>query len=342
MRANDNAATPGELTLEQAADWIDRLDELTAAGRRDLKAWLGASSANAEAFERMRRIMLDTALVEASERVRAEPVAIARDVRPRRASAGQPTRRRMSPRLGMMAAGVAALVVAAAVAGVRLADPPPGPALQLATAVGARSDYRLSDASLVHLNADSKVSVRFSRASREVTLHKGDAMFDVAKNPRRPFTVTAGTATVTAVGTSFEVDRLDDTLEVRVFEGVVRVAPAQGPAYLARKGEWLRLSAHLQPIGGRFDPALDQTWRSDWLVAEQTPLKDVIARLNRYTDDQIVVADPAIGALKVTGRFRLSRTNDALAMSSALLPVDAERRGRRIDVVVRRRLGGTT
>lgn len=336
MRANDNAAAPGELALEQAADWIDRLDELTAAEELELRAWLAASAANAEAFERMRRIMLDTALIEAADHVRERSAAVVHELPPGRAPQASSQRRRISPGLGLVAASVAGLAVAAALFAVRTPPRPSEPELQFATAVGARSDYRLSDASVVHLNADSKVSVRFTRDARSLTLQRGDAMFDVAKNPARPFTVAAGTATVTAVGTSFEVDRLGDSVEVRVFEGVVRVAPAQGPPQLARKGEWLRLSADGPPTGGRFAPELDETWRSDWLVAEQTPLKYVVARLNRYTDDQIVVADLATRELKVTGRFRLSRTDDALAMISALAPVEAVRNGKRIDVVVRR------
>ena len=68
-------------------------------------------------------------------------------------------------------------------------------------------------------------------------------------------------------------------------------------------------------------------------MAEQTPLKYVVARLNRYSADRIVVRGPATGDLKVTGRFRLSRPNDALAMISALLGVDASRSGRHIEVV---------
>ena len=330
MRANDNAAAPGPAELEQAADWIDRLDELSEADRQALTAWLQASGANAAAFDRIRRTVLDPALLQAAARVRPETISEA----PRPA----PAVRRAPPaarRFGLLAASLVGVGVAVAVIGVRVGDRIPEPAIQFATAVGARSDYGLSDASVVHLNADSKVSVRFTRGVRDVTLQKGDAMFDVAKNPHRPFVVSAGTATVTAVGTSFEVDRLDDAVEVRVFEGVVRVAPPQGPAYLARKGEWMRLAADRLPVGGRFAPELDQTWRSDWLVADQMPLKYVVARLNRYSQDQIAVRDPAAGNLKVTGRFRLSRTADALAMLSALLDVDARRSGRSLDLAPR-------
>jgi transmembrane sensor len=238
-----------------------------------------------------------------------------------------------------MAASLVAAVAVAMVVGRQIADRRAEPGLQLATAVGARSDYRLADASMVHLNADSRVSVRFSRTARDVALQKGDAMFDVAKNPHRPFVVQAGTAAVTAVGTSFEVDRLDDAVEVRVFEGVVRVTQPRGPTYLAHRGEWLRLASGRPAVSGQFAPALDQTWRSDWLVADQMPLKDVVARLNRYSRARIVVANAMTGELKVTGRFRLSRTDDAVAMVSALLRLDSAGSGQRLFVTPASRSG---
>ncbi|HEX3363912.1 FecR family protein [Phenylobacterium sp.] len=329
MRANDNAAPADALALEEAADWIDRLGELSEADEQDLRAWLRASDANAQAFERMRHTLLDPALLQAAEQARNAPPALPVTAQPRRVAAASPQSQRRPLRLGLMAASLIGAVAVAVVVGRQVADRPEA-ALQLATAVGARSDYRLEDASVVHLNADSRVSVRFSRSARDVALQKGDAMFDVAKNPRRPFVVQAGTAAVTAVGTSFEVDRLDDAVEVRVFEGVVRVARPEGPAYLAHRGEWLRLAAGQPAVSGQFAPALDDTWRSDWLVADQMPLKDVVARLNRYSRDRIAVANARTGELKVTGRFRLRRTDDAVAMVSALLHLDAARGGQRV------------
>ncbi len=335
MRADDNGddrLAPGEAELDQAADWIDRLDELTAADQQALKTWLNASSANARAFDLMRRTLLDPALALAAERVRAPNVV--RLPVPARPSRGAP-----SIRLGLIAASMAGLLaIGGALTLLSPARPPEAP-MVLTTAVGAPSDYGLSDRSVVHLNADSRLNVRYSRASRDLALEKGDAMFEVVKSPDRPFNVTAGSATVTAVGTRFEVDRVSDAVEVHVFEGVVRVSSQGGQPRLVRKGEWIMLAADRQS-SGRFEPDSYQTWRSDWLVAEQTPLKYVLARLNRYSAEQIVVRDPAIGALKVTGRFRLSRPDDALAMISALLDVETVRSGQGVSLAPRRATAG--
>lgn len=342
MHADDNGPAPGEAELDQAADWIDRLDELTPSDQQALKTWLNASSANTRAFDLMRRTVLDPALVLAAERVRSVEAAAPADSPNvvRLQATTRPARGVSSLRLGLIAASVAGLLaIGGALTLLPTARPPEAPTV-LTTAVGAPSDYGLSDKSVVHLNADSRLNVRYSRASRDLALEKGDAMFEVAKNPDRPFNVTAGGATVTAVGTRFEVDRVSDAVEVHVFEGVVKVSGQDGPTRLVRKGEWVLLAADRQS-SGRFEPDSYQTWRSDWLVAEQTPLKYVIARLNRYSAGQILVRDPAIGNLKVTGRFRLSRPGDALAMISALLNVETVRSGQGVDLAPRPAGAGT-
>jgi transmembrane sensor len=331
VSANDNRQRPDLETLETAADWVDRLDELTASDRSELAAWLEASPTHAAAFASLRRNLRDPALLTAIDQIRDSdetPVELA----------AAPISRSLSrqQRWGLIAAGLIALAAGSTLTARLLSTSRTEAPIELATAIGARSDYALSDASVIHLNADSRASVVYGKAARDVRLRKGDAMFDVAKNPNRPFNVTAGGAKVTAVGTTFEVDMVSDAVEVRVFEGAVRVARADAPTRLVGKGEWLLLAADHKVTTGRFAPETYQGWRTDWLDAEQTPLKYVVARLNRYTADQVVLNDAAIGELKVTGRFRLDRTHDALAMISALLAVDAAKQGRRIYLSPRR------
>jgi hypothetical protein len=98
--------------------------------------------------------------------------------------------------------------------------------------------------------------------------------------------------------------------------------PRADVARQVRKGEWLRLVADHGETAGRFSPQTYQTWRTDWLEADNTPLKYVVARLNRYSPKTIVVKGEGMSSVGVTGRFQLSRTNDALSMISALLGVD--------------------
>ncbi len=268
--------------------------------------------------------MLDTALLQAAARVRAAPEAKA-----------PPRPAMVSGRAAAAIAAGVAVAVALGAGGARWGQARQGAPraaaaakpLELATAVGVRSDYSLPDASVAHLNADTQVGVLYGEASREIDLRRGDAMFEVAKNPRRPFNVHAGDAVVTAVGTEFEVDMVADATEVRVFDGVVKATPASGPVRLVHRGEWLRLTADHLAAQGRFTPDSSRTWRADWLEAENTPLKYVVARLNRYSGDKIVVQGAGMADIGVTGRFQLSRPQDSLSMISALLGVDAVRGG---------------
>jgi transmembrane sensor len=259
----------------------------------------------------MRDTQRDTALIEAAERVRAAPAG------------------KHSMRLGLIAASVALVAGLSAVALVRshlmTADAP----LDLSTPLGARAEHQLSDRSVVTLAADSGVSVRYSRDARDVSLKKGDAVFAVAKDAKRPFRVQAGDTQVTAVGTTFEVELVSDAVQVRVFDGVVRVS-RDGAERRIGKGEWLMLVADRAPAQGRLGADSYQAWRSDWLDADGLPLKYVIARLNRYTAQSVALHDPALGELKVTGRFKLDRPAESLTMIAALLDMRADHDGRKV------------
>ncbi len=319
MSANDNDLN----VMEEAADWIDRLDELSDAERRELAAWLNASPDHAAAFAALRHTLRDTALLEAVDRLRAEPVdALAPSPRRSVALAGW-------SRAGLIAASLLVLAGGGVLAWRRGAERP-APTIELATAVGVRADHVLSDASTVRLNADSHASVAYSRNTRDIYLRRGDAVFEVAKNRNRPFNVMAGDAKVTAVGTVFEVDKVDSAVEVRVFEGVVRVSQGEAPPRTVRQGEWLLLAADHASSRGRLAADSYEAWRGDWLEADSMPLKYVVARLNRYAPQTLTLRDRRMGELKVTGRFKLDKPDEALAMISALLDLKIEHAGPRI------------
>jgi transmembrane sensor len=309
MRANDNWRLPSDDDLEVAADWADRLSDLTETERTELEAWLDGAPGRAAAFALMRDTQRDTALLDAVERVRAAPA----------------NERQL--RMGLIAAGVAMVAGLSVTVLMRpyLAEKP----IELATPVGERAEHQLSDKSVITLAADTGVSVRYSRATRDVALNKGDAVFDVAKDAKRPFRVQAGDTQVTAVGTTFEVELVSDAVQVRVFDGVVRV-DRDGAERRVGKGEWLMLVADRAPVQGRLGADSYQAWRSDWLDADALPLKYVIARLNRYTAQSVALHDTALGELKVSGRFKLDRPAESLAMIAALLDMRTDPDGRKV------------
>lgn len=141
--------------------------------------------------------------------------------------------------------------------------------------------------------------------------------------------------TVTAVGTLFGVDLMNDAVGVRVYHGVVTVA-RNGQVATLRKGDWMMLDPRLGAQGGHFDPATYQTWRTDWLEADKMPLSYVVAKLNRYASRPIVIGDAALADTRLTGRFHLSDTDATLRVIGATLDIAPVRRDGRIYLTARR------
>jgi transmembrane sensor len=126
-----------------------------------------------------------------------------------------PFRRRL--RLYALAASCAAIVIAAAWPLISLR----GQTIQ--TERGERREVALSDGSVIAVDPETRLRVRFEEHTRRVFLDRGRALFRVAKNPDRPFLVQADGTTVRAVGTAFGVERQKQGIMVTVAEGKVAV-----------------------------------------------------------------------------------------------------------------------
>jgi transmembrane sensor len=168
------------------------------------------------------------------------------------------------------------------------------------TPVGEQRVVQLRDGSVLTLNAHSRAVVRFSSSHREVRLIRGEALFKVAPDRSRPFLVHAGTATVQAVGTQFNVyARSDGSTTVAVLEGRVEVS-GEG----AGTQKWHLIPSKEQPpeprvslgpgeaasVGSTGDVQravnvdVDSTiaWRQRRLVFDRTPLENIVREFNRY------------------------------------------------------------
>jgi transmembrane sensor len=344
MTAETPRAPLSAAVLEAAADWMDRYDTLSPGERAALQAWLAESEQNRRAFAAMESALLDDALREAVERVRTAPkpaTAPAPEVSSRTHPRPAPWLRALQIGLPMAAAAAGIAVFSPALLHAPLGSQPPRDrSIEYATPVGVRADAALKDHSMVHLDAASAVRVSFTRSARDVRLERGEAMFEVAHDPARPFDVHAGGATVTAVGTIFDVERLDDAVNVHVYQGVVRVRSAGGDVRLLHAGEQLAMGAGARPaVARRFSPDISQTWRSDWLQADNTPLRQVVARLNRYSQEPVILKSEGLSDIALSGRFDLRRTDATITMISALLGLDVVRDGRAI-YLARRPLRG--
>ncbi len=177
-----------------------------------------------------------------------------------------------------------------------------------ATAVGETKVIALPDGSSITMNTDTAAAVRYTMLGRNITLKRGEALFDVAKNKMRPFVVTAGKAQVRAVGTSFAVTCLSyRPLQVTVREGVVEVkasrfsnavaVPAGARAVGQVDGQFAVVTL---PTG---QVARDLAWRDGYIFFRRQTLADAAKEFERYSKLRIVIDDPVLAGKTVTGRY---------------------------------------
>jgi transmembrane sensor len=185
------------------------------------------------------------------------------------------------------------------------------------TGIGEQRTVRLLDGSTIELNASSSLRVRLLKNRREVDLTQGQALFRVAKDPSRPFLVHSDGTTVRAVGTQFDVYRKSTGTVVTVLEGRVAVAGASAadaagnpgtgsPApLLLIAGEQVTVPARqavpAQP--DHADVAVATAWVHKRLVFEETPLAEVAEEFNRYNTRHLVIADPQLRSVGISGVY---------------------------------------
>ncbi|MEQ8073625.1 FecR family protein [Xanthomonas hortorum] len=308
---------------QQAAAYRARSRDETPAQRQEREAWLAADARHAREYERLRRVedrmaglMGDDPDLQALDAEDIEALARAR-------------RRRRSCALSAAAILVLSLIGTYALISFPVA---PAPA-SYATALGERRPDTLADGTRIVLNTDTALEVRYTRARRGIDLQRGEVQFEVAPDRARPFVVRVGEATVTAVGTRFQVRRSEDASVVTLLQGTVDVA--QGPVRRTlRPNEQARLSE--AGIAVRtIDPELAGGWLDGWLRFHGTPLAEVVAETNRYAARKLRLADPAIAGLELSGNFHAGDSASVAAAVELMLPVRADDTG--TDLVLRSR-----
>ena len=260
-----------------------------------LQAWLDASEENQACFADIEQSWALAGQAAASPGVRnlrAEALA----ARPQRDE--RQVRRRWA-----LAAGLA-IVLGASLAGALVVDglnQTPGPRTYR-TALGERATITLVDGSKVALNTSSAVVVDYRHDRRGLTLVAGEAWFDVAKDSRRPFVVSAANHTVTAVGTSFDVRLESSGFRVAVVEGRVAV-DAAGRGRLSEVGAGERMDVIGEAAFVRALGPLAGDWREGRLEFDAATLAEVAAEMNRYRRTPIVITDPAVREMRISGVF---------------------------------------
>lgn len=278
------------LIEEKAAAWLARRDgdSWSEADQRDLDAWIAEDMAHRVAYLRLESVWR-----------RADRMAALRGMD---AGLGVALWRRPATRI---AAGLAAAVLlGAGVVGVNLAIP----GRAYTTDIGGHATAPLADGSRVELNTDTRLRAAIGEDRREVWLDRGEAYFEVAHDPARPFVVHAGARRITVLGTKFLVRRDGRGVEVAVVEGKVRVDPVRQerarPAVLTR-GELAVAKGEATLVAARSMEKVENelSWREGMLVFDRSTLADAVAEFNRYNRKKLVVEGEATADVRIGGSF---------------------------------------
>jgi transmembrane sensor len=305
-----------------AAAWILRREEgaFSQDDRTALETWLAADSRHRTAYLQLNEAWKFSAGLKTWRPLDApmDPDLLL----------ARPARLHPARRLPFALAAVAASIFVAAWMWLKLSDS------SYSTPIGGYQRIVLEDGSALQLNTDSKVRVRFSENRRAVHLLRGEAYFDVVRDPSRPFDVAAGDTVVRAVGTAFAVRlREAQRVEVIVTQGRVllreenAVLPVENPTTArAEAGQ----TAESRPTGLRVKrmrkEEIDRrlAWQTGQLHFRKEPLAVVVAEFNRYNRRRVEIVDPALSSLEVHGNFKATDLDSFVAAMQNALDIRVE------------------
>ncbi|MGV1753165.1 FecR family protein [Agrobacterium sp. CG674] len=191
------------------------------------------------------------------------------------------------------------------------------------TGVGETRIVTLEDGTQISLNSDTAIETHYSAHERRIILLRGEAFFDVAKNPQRPFIVDNNSLMAQALGTHYSVRAGNGSLpqEVQVEEGEVEVKTTSGTARLGA-GDVVTMDGQGAIVRSRQDVANNTAWREGKLVFSGQSLQQVLQILAQYRHGKILVLDDEAAHLSVSGIFDLHDTDQALRILESNLPVN--------------------
>ncbi|WP_175926148.1 FecR domain-containing protein [Burkholderia cepacia] len=235
----------------------------------------------------------------------------------------------LSPRAGRRRAAVKALAVLLFAGGAAwMAEPARRAAIwpaDLRTAVGERRTVTLADRTVVVLDTDTALDVRFDAAARRLRLLRGTIMVTSGHDdrvPARPLVVATAQGELRPLGTRFAVRQRDGATRIEVFAGAVRVQPddAAARARVIAAGEGADFTRDAIGVQVPLD-AYASAWTGGMLVASRMRLADLVAELDRYRRGSLR-CDAAVADLRVSGTYPLDDPARVLDTLKATLPID--------------------
>jgi transmembrane sensor len=328
---------------QSAADWLARQDRgLSSAEQEELSRWIDADERHARIFAQMRETW--SLLDDAGDITHA---AFDPEI-----DALPPPRRKLLRWVPVTLAAAAAVAIALT-SWWRPSPPVSAFSTTAATVAGQIEKMQLPDGSWIQLNAGSAVLVNYSDSHRMVRLKQGEAHFVVARDPTRPFVVTANSVAVQALGTAFNVKLQAGDVEILVTSGNVRVdseitpplpgpsphpSAASPPAFIGAGQKAiisLAVSAAESPapapvvIASVTLAQMEQTlaWRQQKIDFVAVSLAEIVAEFNRLNRTKLMIADAELAARNFGGSFNIDDPETLVQLLETTFGVVVERQG---------------
>lgn len=355
MESNDSKVVnlyANETIMQEAAAWLVKMDDgLTQAQLEEFEQWKSRSGRHADVFEQMRDTLDE-----------AEVLSSLAEVFPLQRRKGGV---RFHSWSALASAALFCLVMlplgyigVSYLSDTEVTDASPYLySLQVDAPIATSVKKQLQDGSVLTLNSNSSVLVRYTAQSREIVLTRGELHIEVKHNPSRPLFVNAGNQRFEAVGTAFNVAMHESDVELIVTDGKVKAAVATSfpgsdtdithssvnseQTVQVVKGERLqiRVDTHLPTavMKSQMDEvqmAMSLSWREGIITFNGEPLTDVISQLERYTGKQFVIKDESLKNLKIVARFKMQELDDILSVMEKNMGINASKDTNRSELIV--------
>lgn len=328
-----------DIILFEAATWVAQLESgpISVEDEKALKEWVIRSPAHRAALRQCARAWVESDVAAILQPFFTEALHEHRLML--RRSRYRPARRRLAATL------VGLAIVFTAIAFVHFLAVREVSTAKIATGYGETVTAALPDGSAITVNSSSRVEVDIDPGKREVRLASGEAIFDVAKDSDRPFTVVAGEHVVQAIGTVFSVRYDSGEVNVSVLEGSVRLLQgAQVPSTPSGHGRREESAAALQyeayivagqeftaaPEKGTFIEAVElsvlkrrSAWRDNLLDFNGERLDFVLSVLSQHTGLTFKLESENLAQTQVAGIFQLSNADQAVDIIAESLGLEA-------------------
>lgn len=362
---------PNAQILDEASTWFVELNEgeVSPSAREEFTAWLRASPEHVRAFLQIAAVWEDALLLGKRRSPESDALLAAARSQSNLVQLGTIAALRAVPEATVIAdhrlrrpgrLALAACILAVAIGGGLWVQTHRG---VYSTGIGETRWISLADGSTIELNAESRIRVQLTARERNVDLLQGQALFQVIKDPGRPFVVHSGPAQITDVGTEFDVYRRETDTVVTVIEGrvVVRTAPAademrspvppDGPpmsnmtvpthlnvralGIVIAAGEQVDLRPRALPRPIHTNVAAATAWARQTFVFSAAPLSEVVAQYNLYHEKPLIIQDPSLASYHVSGVFSATDGAAIVAFLRAQPTITVHETNGEIDITTR-------